>query len=149
MADFFTSLTTEMLRQDVDWAEKDKGKTSQHSRSSGRTARISNGEEGSNSDNKENHGDEGILDLIIPTPIIMMDSERRSADKFLKLASCEKCTPIRMSAVPFPLKKRAKSCQICSFELKNLKWKGVVLCPNHGVRLCTESSPPRALAANT
>jgi hypothetical protein len=30
-------------------------------------------------------------------------------------------------------------------EMKNEKWKGVVFCANHGVRLCTESSPRREL----
>jgi hypothetical protein len=51
-----------------------------------------------------------------------------------------------MNAVPFPLNKRAKCCQVCHYELKNPKWKGVVLCPNHRVHLCTESSLPRALS---
>ncbi len=50
-----------------------------------------------------------------------------------------------MSAIPFLLNERAKCCQVCHYELKNPKWKGVVFCPVHGVGLYTESSPARAL----
>jgi hypothetical protein len=50
-----------------------------------------------------------------------------------------------LSTIPFPLKLRSKTCQICQYEMKNDKWKGVVFFASHGVRLCTESSLPRAL----
>jgi len=29
-------------------------------------------------------------------------------------------------------------CQVCSYEMRRLKWRSVTLCPNHGVRLCTD-----------
>jgi hypothetical protein len=51
-----------------------------------------------------------------------------------------------MNAIPFPLSKRSKACQLCNYEMRKPKWKGVVFCKNHGVRLCTESLPPRHLS---
>jgi hypothetical protein len=54
-----------------------------------------------------------------------------------------KCEFVDFASVPFELKKRSKTCQVCSYEMRKPKWKGVVMCMNHGVRLCSTVSPPR------
>jgi hypothetical protein len=53
----------------------------------------------------------------------------------------------KVGNIPFELKKRSRSCQICQYELKQPKWKDVVFCSKHGVQLCLGVSPPRQLAA--
>ncbi len=86
-ADFFLSLANEMLRQDIDWAEKYKGMARQRKRSSGWTKRRSYNEDGTESDDKEDppiDGMESVVDIIIPPPIRMTKSERKSADQVIK-----------------------------------------------------------------
>jgi hypothetical protein len=50
-----------------------------------------------------------------------------------KAALEDKCEFIDFSSVPFNAKKRSKTCQICNYEMQKPKWKGVVMCMNHGV----------------
>ncbi len=104
----------------------------------------------SDNPNNENNGDgdnvndsDDIIDCILPVGTAMNESERKTYDQFLKMAHCGECTPIGLNAIPFPLNKKSRTCQVCHYEMKSSKWKGVVFCTNHGVRLCTESSPPR------
>jgi hypothetical protein len=41
---------------------------------------------------------------------------------------------------------KRKKCQLCNYKMHQDKWKGVVLCSHHGVRLCTESHQPRSVS---
>jgi hypothetical protein len=67
---------------------------------------------------------------------VMMDMDRAEFE--------DKCEFIDFSSVPFDVKKRSRSCQICNYEMQKPKWKGVVMCMNHGVRLCTGIMPPES-----
>ena len=41
------------------------------------------------------------------------------------------------------LSTKIKICQVCRFEDRKPKWKSVMLCRQHGVRLCTEAREQR------
>jgi hypothetical protein len=54
-----------------------------------------------------------------------------------------KCEFMDFTNLPLQLKKRSKTCQVCNYEMQKPKWKGVVMCMNHVVRLCSGITPPR------
>ncbi len=111
---FFLSLATELVRQDVDWADKYKGKCPQCRQQSGTD--VSADLSGSDVDKQNN-----VMDLLVPSSIPMSDSKRKSMEQFLRVVNGEQCIPTAMGAIPFPLNKRAKCCQVCHYELKNPK----------------------------
>jgi hypothetical protein len=65
-------------------------------------------------------------------------------EAIIPLINTELCQPCAFSIIPFQLNKKSKNCQVCHFEMRREKWKGVVLCSKHGVHLCTEIQEPRA-----
>jgi hypothetical protein len=129
----------EILRTDIDWAAKYRLRSQ---RSTTRT-QLDDTNDNTTEEEDNNSDSESITNLIAPPPAIMTESERKSTEQFVKMIHCEECTPIGLNVIPFPLNKKSKTCQVCHYEMKNTKWEGVVFCTNHGVRLCTESSPPR------
>jgi len=48
------------------------------------------------------------------------------------------CTPVPLSALNIKLSNKIRRCQICHYEMRPDKWKSVVFCSRHGVRLCTQ-----------
>jgi hypothetical protein len=54
------------------------------------------------------------------------------------------CQPCAFSGVPFKLNKKSKNGQVCYYEMRQEKWKGVVLCSKLSVCLCTEIHDPRS-----
>ena len=55
----------------------------------------------------------------------------------------DRCNPCSFDRLPIQINKKSRTCQICNYELRKPKWKGVVMCTNHGVRLCTNIVPAR------
>jgi hypothetical protein len=111
--------------------------------------RKNHGSDNNNNNDEDNavvSDDGSVMDLIIPNNVRMTSSEHQSTEQFLKLLNCDDCITTSMKTIPFELKKRSRSCQICQYELKLPKWKDVVFCSKHGVRLCLTISPPRELA---
>jgi hypothetical protein len=49
-----------------------------------------------------------------------------------------KCQPIHLNDLRSNLSMKIKICQVCKYEMRKPKWKSVMLCPTHGVRLCLE-----------
>jgi len=61
-----------------------------------------------------------------------------------KRESCgNMCIPVHLSSLPMELSTKIKICQVCRFEERKPKWKSVMLCRQHGVRLCTEAREQR------
>lgn len=77
-----------------------------------------------------------IDDLIIPQNLQMSEEEHASVEHLLKIANKDTCQPCSFTSFTFTLKKLAKSCQVCQYELKKPKWMDIVLCPTHGAQLC-------------
>jgi hypothetical protein len=48
------------------------------------------------------------------------------------------CIPAALDSIPEKIGEKMKICQVCSYEMRRFKWKSVMLCTNHGVRICTE-----------
>jgi len=111
-----------------------------------RRRRNVNYNEGSNNE-ETNTGSvySDIEELIRPQNVQLNKQERESEERYLKMANKDTCQPCSFTAYSFTLKKHAKACQVYQYELKKPKWKDVVLCPSHGVRLCLAISPPRAM----
>jgi hypothetical protein len=55
----------------------------------------------------------------------------------------EFCMPIPLNTLPVHLSTKIKVCQVCNYEMRPFKWRSVMLCGKHGVRLCTEVVKPR------
>jgi len=53
------------------------------------------------------------------------------------------CSPTSFNLFPFELSKKSRNCQVCNYELRRPKWKSIVVCTKHGVRLCTAVNGPR------
>ena len=141
-ADFYIELARELLRNDVDFEGRYKVNANA-ARHTLRTQRE-NVDAGSDKEKSDSNSmSDDIDELIMPRNTHLTDEERAGVERFLRLATNETCTPCSFMAFPFPLKKRSKSCQICQYELKKPKWKDVVICPRHGVRLCLTVQPPR------
>jgi hypothetical protein len=52
--------------------------------------------------------------------------------------STTKCVPTSLDVIPEKIGPNMRVCQVCSYEMHRFKWHSVTLCPNHGVRLCTD-----------
>jgi hypothetical protein len=119
-ADYFLSIAQHLVRPGYDWSAKYKVPID-----------LDEGNEQDRSDHlpRPRRNDKAIND-------VMMDMDRAEFE--------DKCEFIDFSSVPFDVKKRSRSCQICNYEMWKPKWKGVVMCMNHGVRLCTGIMPPRS-----
>ena len=50
----------------------------------------------------------------------------------------ETCMPIHLKNLQIPLSTKIKVCQICHYEMRPYRWKSVMLCSKHGVRLCSD-----------
>jgi hypothetical protein len=125
-ADFFVNIASEMVRQDIDWATKYKIVQNAFLR---RSSRNRNSDESDQID-------------ILPCGRYCYDNTD-SFNAFLDSLQTNTCTPISFKSIPFEIPRKSRNCQLCNYEMRRDKWKGVVLCSQHGVRLCTESHPPR------
>jgi hypothetical protein len=63
--------------------------------------------------------------------------------KLEKAKSENKCEFVDFTNLPLQLKKQSKTCQVCNYEIQKPKWKGVVMCVNHGVWLYSGITSPR------
>jgi hypothetical protein len=122
-ADFFVQIATEMVRQDVDGAAKYKIRRNVNVRRSSRRTCVT-----------DNNSESGIL----PCGRVA----GADVNAFVNLLDSNVCTPISFKTFPFPVARKSRRCKLCNYEMCHDKWKGVVLCSQHGVRLCTESHPP-------
>jgi hypothetical protein len=55
----------------------------------------------------------------------------------------EDCRPIPLNSLSVNLSLKKKVCQVCNYENLGRKWKSVVMCSKHGVRLCLQIRKPR------
>jgi hypothetical protein len=55
----------------------------------------------------------------------------------------EICRPIPLSSLGVELSMKKKVCQVCNYESLGRKWKSVVMCSRHGVRVCLQVRKPR------
>ncbi len=136
-ADFFLSIATEKISQDIDWAGKYNARQTTHQ--SRRGERRGGGDDSDGSDSME---------LLMPPTTAVNPELQPDATEFLRMIRCEECIPIPISDIPFELKKRSRNCQICNYEMQKQNWKNVHFCSKHGVRLCLQSSPARADVKN-
>ena len=63
--------------------------------------------------------------------------------KLEKAKSENKCEFVDFTNLPLQLKKQSKTYQVCNYEIQKPKWKGVVMCVNHGVWLYSGITSPR------
>jgi hypothetical protein len=56
----------------------------------------------------------------------MSSSERPLLENFLNFCNYDTCVPISMKDIPFPIKHRTKSRQLCNYELKKDKGKASI-----------------------
>jgi hypothetical protein len=55
----------------------------------------------------------------------------------------EYCIPVPLQSLQTTLSSKKRVCQVCNYELRPFKWRSVMLCGKHGVRLCTENVKAR------
>lgn len=53
------------------------------------------------------------------------------------------CIPIPLKAMNIRLSNKMRVCQVCHYEMRPHKWKSVMCCSRHGIRLCTEGRMSR------
>jgi hypothetical protein len=123
-ADFFVKMASEMVQQDIDWATKYKIV---------QNAFLQRSSRGKNSIESD------ALNILPHGRDIYDNSE--SFNAFLDIFQCGICTPISFKSIPFEIPRKSINGQLCNYEMRRDKWKRVVLCSQHGVRLCTESHP--------
>jgi hypothetical protein len=116
-ADYFLSVAEHLVRPGFDWATKYKVTPAVVEQEFGQE----HFPRGQNVDSLETNN--------------MADMERAVTEN--------KCEFVDFDSLPFDLKKRSKTCQICNYEMRKPKWKGVVMCLNHGVQLCSAISAAR------
>jgi len=128
-ADFYIQLANELIRQDIDFEAKYKVNVPRHHGL--RRRRTINYNEGSD-DEETDTGSvySGIEELILPQNVQLNEQEHESVERYLKISNKGIFQPCSFTALPFTLKKHAKACQVCQYELKKPKWKDVVLCPS-------------------
>lgn len=128
-ADFFLSLASELVKQDVDWATRYKVTASSmvHSPST-----------------NENFLDNVDDVMRIPLPRRRNKCTAQGIEVILNTVSSEQCNPCSFDSFPFDINKKSRTCQICHYEMRRPKWKGVVMCTSHGICLCTNIVKARA-----
>jgi hypothetical protein len=130
-ANFFVKVATEMVRQDINWEEKYK--VSPLTRKQRRARR-------------NNATDSDTEAGILPAGRVIGD-DANEIEAFADLITHAECIPLSFKGIPFDIPRKSRKCQVCNYEMRRDKWKGVVLCSKHGVRLCTESHPPRKVSS--
>jgi RNA polymerase subunit RPABC4/transcription elongation factor Spt4 len=117
-ADFFLSISRAMVSPDTDWEAKYKQRH-------GRNMRTCS-----------NQGDCDDLDAYLPSRNV----SRGASTTTINADVCQQCA---FSIVPYQLSKESRNCQVCHYKMRREKWKGMVFCSKHGVRLCTDVRGPR------
>ena len=79
---------------------------------------------------------------FLPQPHYGKNKESRNLDHLINTMQADTCNPCSFNIFPFQIAKKSRSCQLCNYEMQRPTWKGVVVCSNHGVRLCTNVVPP-------
>jgi hypothetical protein len=54
------------------------------------------------------------------------------------------CIPAGLDIIPAKIGVKMRVYQVCSYEMQRFKWKSLMLCTNHSVRLCTEMRQMRS-----
>jgi hypothetical protein len=131
-ADFFLTLAKEMVRTDVDWVSKYKVNQSPE-------------KQDGTDDDEELSSEDGYShdSLFLPQRQRQLNYTTEGVDVVLRAVMTDQCNPCSFDRLPIVINKRSHACQICNYELRKPKWKGVVMCTNHGVRLCTAIIPSR------
>jgi hypothetical protein len=123
-AEFFLSLAKELVHRDVDWATKYRiARATQQATASEGTMEVP-------------IDDEDEL-FFLPSRQKRMNCRSEGVDVLLSAITTDQCNPCSFDRLPVQINKKSQTCQICNFELRKPKWKGVVMCKNHGERLCT------------
>lgn len=120
-----------MVQQDVEWAAKYKIRGNAFVQRSTRGTIAT-----------DNDSDAGILPCGWP-----IRDNATSINAFVDMLQCNVCTPISFKSFPFLVPQKSCKCQLWHCEMCHDKWKGVVLCSHHGVRLCSESHPSRCASS--
>jgi hypothetical protein len=55
----------------------------------------------------------------------------------MQTALSNECNFTDFNRLPLEISKHSRTCQVCNYEWRKDKWRGVVICNNHGIRLCT------------
>jgi hypothetical protein len=116
-ADFFLSIAEHLVRPGYDWAAKYKVTPD-------------------STDNNNSYD-------YYPRAQSRVDECTEVMQEMEKAGAENKCKFVDFSSLPLQLKKRSKTCQVCNYEMQKPKWKGVVMCMNHGVWLCSGITQPR------
>jgi Transposase IS4 len=94
-------------------------------------------------DATESLNEQGSIDILqemgikVPLASIIPSTEQSVRNR------CT-CTPTPIeNLVPYK-KKWSSVCQICNYEERKMKWKTVLVCPVHSVRLCFGTYPDRS-----
>jgi Transposase IS4 len=121
-ADFFLSLATELVKPDVDWASRYK-----------LSATVM--DDSPNSNDNSSSDEERLL--FFPQPRRMRAVAMEAVQVIFNTVNSEQCNPCSFQSFPFDISKKKRTCQICNYEMRRPKWKDVVMCTRHGIRLCT------------
>ena len=77
---------------------------------------------------------------VISSPI-----QRRFQDPSVSTYICNTtCLPIDVHAVTTQRSIYGKVCQVCTYEERGDRWKGVTVCRTHSIRLCHNTWPDRS-----
>jgi hypothetical protein len=71
------------------------------------------------------------------------NTEQQSDNLDTNERSFDTCLPQYLNNLPMPLLLKIKICQVCKYEVRKPKWKSVMFCAKHGVRLCLEEREQR------
>ncbi len=107
-ADYFLSIAEHLVRPGFDWATKNK------------VTPDCIGTENSQS--------------YLPKPQSEIVLDANVMHQMEEVVTEDKCEFMNFDSIPFLLKKRSKTCQVCHYEMQHYKWKSVVWCSRHGVR---------------
>lgn len=67
-----------------------------------------------------------------------------SAETGTTLVPSHSCQPVALGDLNVQLAMKKKICQVCHYENRKKKWKSVMMCSRHGVRLCVDVRKKRS-----
>jgi hypothetical protein len=76
--------------------------------------------------------EESYINMYIPQP-----RGSNINGGMMQTALSNECNFTDFNRLPFEISKHSRTCQVCNYEWRKDKWRGVVICNNHGIRLCT------------
>lgn len=83
---------------------------------------------------------------LIPLPRKKSKLIVEGLELVLNTVSSEQCSSCSFDSFPFNINKKSRTRQICHYEMQHPRWKGVVMCTNHGICLCTNIVKARGIS---